>query len=167
MGMMPGDVLAGISGWAGASISVLDGGLSNHTWLVEKDGRSAVLKIDEKPRGEPYNTRPGEAAIQARAFDAGLANRVLYVDETVYMTEYVEGTVWSPDYLCDRVQLEQLAAALGTPEYSVFGMDKALAASVAELRFGRELWQIFLWIAAVLLALEMILARSRAPEVES
>ena len=112
MGMTPADVLAGIDGWAGASVSVLSGGLSNHTWLVEKDGRTAVLKIDDEPRGAPYNTRRNEAEIQSLACASGLANRVLHVDETVYMTEYVEGEVWSPDYLGDNAHLAQLAFAL-------------------------------------------------------
>jgi thiamine kinase-like enzyme len=112
MGMTPGDVLARIEGWAGARVTVLDGGLSNHTWLVELDDRSAVLKIDDQPRREPYNTRRREAEIQSRAFEAGLANRVLYADQTVYLTEFVEGTVWSPACLHDSGKLGQLAIAL-------------------------------------------------------
>ena len=86
--------------------------MSNHTWRIDNDGRSAVLKIDDRPRSEPYNPRRREAEIQTRACDADLANRVLYVDETVYMTEYAEGIVWSPDCLDDGHNLEQLAKAL-------------------------------------------------------
>ena len=112
MGMTPADVLAGIEGWAGAVVTELDGGFNNHTWRVEKDGRSAVLKIDDRPRGEPFNTRPGEAEIQMRAFKAGLANRVLHASETVYLTEYVEGTVWSLDSLHVEDNLRQLGVAL-------------------------------------------------------
>lgn len=112
MGLTPHDVLADIEGWSGAAVSELDGGLSNRTWRVDKAGRSAVLKIDEQARGEPYNTRRQEAEIQTRAFEAGLANRVLFVNETIYMTEYVEGMVWSPDCLHDDANIRQLAAAL-------------------------------------------------------
>ena len=112
MGMTPEDVLASIDGWAGSSVTRLDGGLSNHTWRIDNDGRSAVLKIDDRPRSEPYNPRRREAEIQTRACDADLANRVLYVDETVYMTEYAEGIVWSPDCLDDGHNLEQLAKTL-------------------------------------------------------
>lgn len=112
MGLMPRDVLAGIDDWSGAAVTELNGGLTNRTWRVDKDGRSAVLKIDERPRGRPYNTRREEAQIQSRAFAAGLANRVLFVAERIYMTEYVEGTVWSPDCLDDDTNIEQLAAAL-------------------------------------------------------
>jgi len=112
MGMTVNQALAAIDGWAGASAAELSGGLSNRTWRVEKDGRAAVLKIDDRPRSEPYNTRRSEAGIQTRAFEAGLANRVLYADETVYMTEYVEGVVWSPDCLDDVAHIEQLAISL-------------------------------------------------------
>ena len=110
--MTPEQALAGIEGWAGARVAELDGGLSNRTWRVDKDGRSAVLKIDDQPRTAPFNMRRQEAEIQTRAFEAGLANRVLYVSETIYMTEYVEGTVWSPDCLDDDKNLRQLALAL-------------------------------------------------------
>ena len=112
MGLTPEQVLAGIDGWAGAMVSQLNGGLSNRTWRVDKNGRSAVLKIDERPRGAPYNTRLQEAQIQSRAFAAGLANQVLFVDETVYMTEYIDGVVWSPACLDDDANIERLAAAL-------------------------------------------------------
>ena len=112
MGVTPDEVLAGIEGWAGATVSRLDGGLNNHTWRVDKDGASAVLKIDDRPRGEPFNTRRQEADIQMRAFEAGLANRVLYVSETVYLTEFIDGTVWSLDSLHEEDNLRQLGVAL-------------------------------------------------------
>jgi thiamine kinase-like enzyme len=112
MGMTVEEALAGIDGWEGACATELSGGLNNRTWRVDKGGRSAVLKIDAAPRGEPYNSRRAEALIQQRAHEAGLANRVLFVNETVYMTEYAEGVVWSLDCLDDDTNVEQLAAAL-------------------------------------------------------
>ncbi len=112
MGLSVDKVLAGIAGWEGAEATQLTGGLTNCTWRVEKDGRQAVLKIDDAPRGAPFNERPGEADIQMRAFAAGLANRVLYATETVYMTEYIEGVVWSLDCLSDDANIEQLGIAL-------------------------------------------------------
>ena len=112
MGVTTGQVLSTIPGWEGAAVTELNGGLNNRTWRVDKNGRSAVLKIDEQPRGEPYNTRRQEAQVQARACEAGLATRVLFVNETIYMTEYVAGTVWSPDCLDDETNIKQLARAL-------------------------------------------------------
>lgn len=112
MGLTPGEALSSIPGWEGATATKLSGGLSNNTWRVDKNGRSAVLKIDDRPRGEPYNTRRQEAEIQSRACEAGLANRVLFVNEKIYLTEYVAGTVWSPQCLDNEQNIEQLARAL-------------------------------------------------------
>jgi thiamine kinase-like enzyme len=112
MGLSIDKVLAGIDGWAGADVTELSGGLTNRTWRVNKDGRSAVLKVDERPRGEPYNTRQIEADIQTRAYNAGLANRVLFANDTIYMTEYLDGMIWSQESLQVDANIEQLAVAL-------------------------------------------------------
>lgn len=112
MDMTVDEVLAVIGGWEGAIATVLPGGLTNRAWHVEKDGRRAVLKIDATHRTEPYNTRRREADIQARAFEAGLANRVLFASDTIYMTEYVDGEVWSRDCLESDANIAQLAIAL-------------------------------------------------------
>jgi thiamine kinase-like enzyme len=105
-------VLAQIPGWQDASAVRLSGGRNNHTWLIEVAGRKAVLKVDKSPRGEPFNSRSGEAQIQSRAANAGLANKVLHVTETIYVTEYASGVVWSAGSLDDDVNLDKLAAAL-------------------------------------------------------
>ena len=108
----PESVLAELPEWADAVISELSGGLSNRTWLIETGGRRAVLKIDEAPREAPFNARRVEAQIQTTAAEQGLANNVLLATDTVYMTEYVEGVVWSPNCLDDDANIEQLAGAL-------------------------------------------------------
>jgi thiamine kinase-like enzyme len=108
----PGMVLAGVPGWRSAACRRLDGGSTNQTWMVSKRGRRAVLKIDARPRGRPYNTRRAEAKVQTRACAAGLANRVLYHDETVYLSEYVEGQVWTARDFADDGKLGELATAL-------------------------------------------------------
>ncbi len=59
---------------------------------------------------------------------------------------------------------EQFAKAVGAAEYHVLHMGQPLEASIAELRFGKELWQIFLWIAAILILLELLLSRSASAE---
>lgn len=101
-----------IPGWEDATSTRLTGGRSNRTWLLETGDRKAVLKVDESPRGEPYNTRAAEAQIQTRAAEAGLANTVLHVSDTNYMTEYAEGVVWSAGCLDEDENLDQLAMAL-------------------------------------------------------
>ena len=67
---------------------------------------------------------------------------------------------------CDlsSTSFDQLATAIGAADYHVLETDKPLEASIAQLRFGKELWQIFLWIAAVLILLELLLSRSATVE---
>lgn len=108
----PESVLADLPEWAGANVTELTGGLTNRTFLVETGEHRAVLKIDDKPREAPFNSRHTEARIQTAAVEQGLANRVLLATETVYMTEYVEGTIWSGQCLQDNSNLDHLATGL-------------------------------------------------------
>lgn len=110
--MSPEAVLATIPGWEGAAVSEIEGCVTNNPYLVEDGERKAVLKIDAQPRALPFNSRAQEAKIQRTAVEAGLAGRVLHVTDTVLMTEYVEGVVWSLDCLADDENIEQLAIAL-------------------------------------------------------
>ncbi len=108
----PEEVLSAIPGWEHASYCELTGGLTNRTYLAETGDNKAVLKIDEGFRSSPYNARSTEARIQTMAADQGLAGRVLFVSDTVYMTEYLEGVIWSGDCLEDDTNLDVLAAGL-------------------------------------------------------
>jgi thiamine kinase-like enzyme len=108
----PGAVLDTIPGWRGATYRELPGGLTNDTLLVEKDGRRAVLKIDPSPRSLPYNSRRAEAQIQERAASIGRATRVLYVADTVLLSEWADGEVWTPAHFVDDGHLVRLAKAL-------------------------------------------------------
>jgi len=86
--------------------------MTNQPWLVEANGQRAVLKIDRVRREAPFNSRRSEAQVQNAAVAADLAARVLYATDTVLMTEYVEGVVWSLNCLEDDANLESLALAL-------------------------------------------------------
>jgi thiamine kinase len=110
--LSPDVVLSQIPGWEGASYVEMDHCLTNRPYLVEKDGRKAVLKIDAEAREAPLNNRLEEARIQRAAREAGLAGNVLHVTDTVLLTEFVEGVVWSLDCLEDDANIEQLALAL-------------------------------------------------------
>jgi thiamine kinase-like enzyme len=112
MSLTPEAVLSAFAEWGGASVTELTGGLTNNTWLVERDGRKGVLKLDEGVRGDPYNSRSAEASIQSIAAEHGLANAVIHASERVLLTEYVEGVVWSLDCLEVDANIEQLAVAL-------------------------------------------------------
>ncbi len=62
------------------------------------------------------------------------------------------------------VDPDQFAVAVGAKEYHDLGPTVNLASMISEFRYGKELWQIFLWIAAVLLLIEMLLSRGAQPE---
>jgi thiamine kinase-like enzyme len=108
----PDKILAGIPGWEGADYTRLTGGLTNNSWRVVHGGRSAVLKIDEAARDLPLNTRCSEAQVQSVAASAGLAPKVILARDDMYLTEYVDGTVWGSDCLDTEANLELLATAL-------------------------------------------------------
>jgi len=98
--------------WHDATWSELAGGLTNRVWLLDKQGSKAVLKIDVERRSLPFNSRIEEAAAQSAAASAGLASPVLFADEQVYLTEYVDGSQWHPASLGQPGKAEQLAASL-------------------------------------------------------
>lgn len=112
MTQSPESILFAIPGWNGASVTELSGGLNNQTWLAEMDDRKAVLKIDEQPRSEPFNSRPAEASIQSIAASQGLAGAVLHVDEQVLLCEFLEGQVWKPQHLERDDNIELVATTL-------------------------------------------------------
>lgn len=108
----PDEVLAKIPGWEGAAWTELYGGLTSKTYHVITADKHGVLKFDDFVRIEPLNTRYAEAQVQSIVAKAGLAPRVLYVNETVYLTEYTDGTVWEPKCLDQEGNLELIAAAM-------------------------------------------------------
>ncbi len=112
MTQTPDMVLKSLPDWADASFARITCGQTIGSWFVQAGDRKAVLKIDDAPRGAPFNTRYGESQIQSAAAKVGLANRVLFVTDTVLMSEYVEGDIWSLDCLEDNANIEQLAVAL-------------------------------------------------------
>ncbi len=108
----PEAILESVPGWEGATARELQGGLTNRSWLIEHQGKRAVLKVDDKTRGAPHGSRIDEAAIQVQAAAGGLAAVVLYADETALLTEYVVGEVWEPACLERDDNIERVAAAL-------------------------------------------------------
>ena len=112
MTAMPQDALARIPGWQHADWDLLEGGQTNRTWLLIAGNRKAVLKVDTAPRVAPFNGRLLEQDIQSRAAEADLASRVLFSDETSYLTEYIEGDVWTAADLEKEENLIALARVL-------------------------------------------------------
>jgi thiamine kinase-like enzyme len=108
----PQQLVQGLPDWRDARLTELVGGSNNRVWLLEKDGRKAVLKIDAKPRRAPFNSRTEEAAVQSAAAAAGLASPVLFAHEQFYLTEFIDGVGWEPSSLEQEGKIEQLAASL-------------------------------------------------------
>jgi hypothetical protein len=67
---------------------------------------------------------------------------------------------------CDltAVDVDQLAVSLGADKYHLLKDRGDVAAAIAEMRVGKELWQLFLWIAVAFLFLEMLLSRGAPAE---
>ena len=110
--LAPNSALQRLPGWEDAACELMQGGLSNRTWLLQKANQRAVLKIDERAREAPLNTRAQEAIIQTAAADAGLANAVLFEGDGLLLTAYAEGDVWSVASFEEDRNFELLARAL-------------------------------------------------------
>ncbi|MGI9235580.1 MAG: phosphotransferase [Woeseiaceae bacterium] len=110
--LIPDKVVDRLPEWRGATCTELGGGLTNRVWLLQKNDRKAVLKVDDDVRGLPFNTRKEEAVVQASAASVGLANPVLFASEQVYLTEYIDGSRWDPVALDLAGKTEQLASSL-------------------------------------------------------
>jgi len=59
---------------------------------------------------------------------------------------------------------DEFSDAIGVDAPRALESDQALAGLIAEFRFGRELWSLFLWIAVILVAIEMLLSRGKPVE---
>ena len=62
---------------------------------------------------------------------------------------------------CDltSVDTDQFAAAIGAESINRLEIDDDIATVISESRFGKELWQLFLWLAAGLIIIEILLSR--------
>jgi hypothetical protein len=62
------------------------------------------------------------------------------------------------------IDIERFVQALNLSDARPLAADESLDQAVAEYRYGREFWQLFLWAVLVLLAVEMLLSRGRPVE---
>lgn len=62
---------------------------------------------------------------------------------------------------CDLVGVidKQFADAIGADDYNVVQQNINAASIISEFRFGKELWQIFLWMAVLFIIAEMLLSK--------
>jgi hypothetical protein len=64
----------------------------------------------------------------------------------------------------DAVDVDQFATAIGARTFRQLDRSSDPAVALAEMRFGKELWQLFLWAAVVLMLMEILLSRSTRTE---
>ena len=84
----------------------------NRSFLVTDGTRKAVLKIDDTARRKPRSPRAFEAQLQSLASRDGLAGAVLYHDDECYLSEFIEGSIWTEADLHVNENLESLGIAL-------------------------------------------------------
>ena len=63
--------------------------------------------------------------------------------------------------------LDELAVSMGVEDYRELGTDQPLQEAISGFRFGRELWQLFMWLAVLFVILEMLLARGSSRDDSS
>jgi hypothetical protein len=61
---------------------------------------------------------------------------------------------------------DQLYASLGVESGRLLETDRPIDQAIATFRFGREWWQVFLWLAVVIVVVEMLLARGASDKSE-
>ena len=65
------------------------------------------------------------------------------------------------------VDIKQLATAIGSDDFVALTPGSDHSTTISEKRHGKELWQLFLWLAALLILIEMIISRSTPAEDET
>lgn len=112
----PRSALARIPGWDAAHVTIepLDGGLTNRSYRVTRDGTACVLRLDAEFTRAWGLDRETELAVMRRAAAAGIAPGVRYADPTagILLRDFVAARVWTPADLQEVAALEALAALL-------------------------------------------------------
>ncbi len=140
---------------------------SQITRIISMKGSFRTSLKVTMPNGDTYSVPPeednGVLIVKPRPTDLPGIYRIDYIgreiDRFAVNLEPTEGDLtW--------VDLPQFAVALGISDYRVLDPRQDIAVTIAEMRFGKELWHIFLWAALFLLAAEMLLSRSTTGEEE-
>ena len=63
-----------------------------------------------------------------------------------------------------EADVDQYSVAVGADKLDILETEEPLKTAIAGFRFGRELWQVFLWLAVLFVILEMLLARGTKAE---
>ncbi|UCD64925.1 MAG: BatA domain-containing protein [Candidatus Zixiibacteriota bacterium] len=70
---------------------------------------------------------------------------------------------------CDlsSVDIDRFRQALGASDMHRLAGGTEIGSAIAELRHGKELWQVFLWVLVVVIAVEILLSRGKPAEEPS
>jgi thiamine kinase-like enzyme len=114
--LSPRDALAKIPGWESgcSSLRELKGGLTNRTYLVERDDEPFVLRLAAAHTNVFNLDRASENKILIRAAAAGLAPELIYADveSGILLNRYIPGHAWDVADLYNDANIDRLAALL-------------------------------------------------------
>lgn len=135
--------------------------------LIAPDSTRYAIQPEEAEGdkvGNAQNVGRAQLVIRTQPLDQPGIYRIVYLgrelDRFAINLDPNEGNLVAAD-------IDQMKTALGVDELRALPEDEAVGDLLAGFRFGRELWQMFAWAAALLLIVEMILARgSKTDEPE-
>lgn len=161
---------------ANRTVEYLSAQLSSYDLALYTDGNIARTLTDPSattneiimttPDGNQYGVPPSEEGnsmlVRPRPTTVpgiyGLQSGGREIDRFAVNVNPAEGNL-------QEATITGMAAALGATKYSTLnGNATSMANVIAESRYGQELWQWFLWLAVILLFVEMLLSRSAPPE---
>lgn len=92
----------------------LQGGLTNHSYLLESLGEYYVLRLNTDNADELDLDRGIESRVLMFAADAGITSPLVYVDPAEYylVTKYIEGSHWQKEASSTAEGMGQLAGLL-------------------------------------------------------
>lgn len=92
----------------------LPGGRTNTSYVIEASGQRLVLRCNNGAGTELGIDRDSERKILAAAAAAGIAPQLVYGDDRVMLTEYIDGDHWHHPADHSAEQEERLLAAMAT-----------------------------------------------------
>jgi hypothetical protein len=122
--------------------------------LVTPDSVEYSLAVDADPNGTVLRPEPTDLP---GVYQINYLGRE--IDRFALNMDPAEGNLAAVDP-------GQLTAVTGIPDLQVIAGDATMASVIDQLRHGRELWQLFLWLALGLLVVEMLVARASSAEAD-
>lgn len=119
---------------------------------------------DSSVFGIPPEEKQGALVLRARPTDRPGIYRVSYLGREI--DRFAINTDPSECNLA-RSDIDQMAMAMGADDYNVLETGADLSGEIAEMRFGKELWQLFLWLAVIIILVEILLSRATTSKDQS